>query len=436
MDGQLAKGTTLQTELGGTVEIIQFLAEGGQGEVYIVKYNGTEKKALKWYKKAFIKSLDDGGKAFYDNIKHNVLKGAPSDEFLWMQDITKWKDGLFGYIMDLRPNGYYELTEFSLLHQNFSSYKTVIDVALKIVSAYRILHNAGYSYQDLNDGNFFINPTNGKVLICDNDNVAPDGTPTGIKGKPRFMAPEVVLNSKMPDSLSDRFSMSIILYILFCLNHPLEGKRYLKPGLTTEDQTILYGKQPLFIMNPDDDSNGPHPKIHNNSIIMWKCLPKYMKDIFLASFCSKAYEKPSSRPKELDWLKVLTRFRSEIISCQCGNEVFTENGRSCNCEKCGKRIEIPFRIDFIDYSIPALKGSRIYRCQIGICDEKDALTPVAQLLENKETKKIGVKNKTDKRWDALTPSKVSKKVQPDSIVPLVDGIELIIENESIKISKN
>ena len=30
----------------------------------------------------------------------------------------------------------------------------------------------GYSYQDLNDGNFFINPQSGDVLICDNDNVA------------------------------------------------------------------------------------------------------------------------------------------------------------------------------------------------------------------------------------------------------------------------
>ena len=28
------------------------------------------------------------------------------------------------------------------------------------------------SYQDLNDGNFFIDPQTGKVLICDNDNVA------------------------------------------------------------------------------------------------------------------------------------------------------------------------------------------------------------------------------------------------------------------------
>ena len=62
----------------------------------------------------------------------------------------------------------------------------------------------------MNDGNFFINPNNGKVLICDNENVAPNGTDTGILGKPRYMAPEIVLGKKMPDNLTDRFSMSAV----------------------------------------------------------------------------------------------------------------------------------------------------------------------------------------------------------------------------------
>ena len=325
MEGRLQAGTVIKTDLGGTVKIEKLLGEGGQGEVYLVTYNDSEKKALKWYKK---EAFNDNQMPFYENIKHNIMKGSPADEFLWPQDITEWVDGTFGYIMDLRPDGYYDLTEFLLCHVRFKSFKAVVDIALKIVSAFRILHNEGYSYQDLNDGNFFINPKEGKLLIGDNDNVAPDGTKTGIIGKPRYIAPEVVIGDKMPDSLSDRFSMSIILYMLFCLNHPLEGKRYLKPALTAKDQTELYGKNPLFMMDPDDDSNGPHPVIHRNSIAIWSCLPDYMKNIFIESFSKKAFEKPSSRPRELDWLKVLTRFRSDIVSCKCGNEVFTKNGES------------------------------------------------------------------------------------------------------------
>lgn len=432
MDGSLSNGYTIKTLFGGTVTVEKYLAEGGQGEVYIVDYNG-EKKALKWYKKT---GLGKNPQAFYDNIKQNVMRGAPSQEFLWPLDITEWTDGTFGYVMDLRPKDYYEVTDYMLCNVRFSSYRAIIDAALKIVSAYRILHNSGYSYQDLNDGNFFINPQNGKVLICDNDNVAPDGVETGIIGKPRYMAPEIVLGKSKPNSLSDRFSMSIIIFILFSLTHPLEGKRYLVPALTPALQEKLYGSEPLFIMDPDDHRNGPHEILHRNIIQIWPCLPNYMKDIFTRAFSQKAFQKPSSRPREIDWLNVLTRFRSEIIPCACGNDVFTEDGNSCICESCGKKINVPFKLKLRDYSIPAIKGSRIYRCQLGVCDEKDALSPVAQVLEKPDTKALGIRNKTDRRWDAVSSKGVAKKVAPDEVIPLKDGISFTYADETVTIIEN
>jgi serine/threonine protein kinase len=428
----LATGFCIKTLLGGEVKVEKFLAEGGQGAVYIANYNG-EKKALKWYKKSSLGSNPD---AFYDNIKNNVMRGAPSPEFLWPLDITERVDGTFGYIMDLRPEGYYEVTEFMLTHVRFSSFRATIDAAMHIVSAFRILHNSGYCYQDLNDGNFFINPQNGKVLICDNDNVAPTGTETGILGKPRYMAPEIVLGKKKPDDLSDRFSMSLIIYILFCLNHPLEGKRYLVAGLTPALQEKLYGSEPLFMMDPDDKSNAPHPAVHRNSIIMWKYLPEYMRSIFLSAFSKKAFTQPSARPKELDWLKVLTRFRSEIITCSCGNEIFTEQGNPCQCEKCKRKIPVPFKLVFSEYSIPAMKGSRIYKCQLGVCNADEALAPVAQVVEKKDSGALGIRNKSGKRWDAVNTRGEAKKVAPDDVIPLKDGITFTIDTETITIKAN
>lgn len=432
MNDVLGNGFCVKTLFGGTVKVETFLAEGGQGGVYIADYNG-QKKALKWYKKG---SLGETPTAFYENIKQNVMRGTPSREFLWPLDITEWVDGTFGYIMDLRPNGYYEVTDYMLCHVRFKSYRAIIDAALQIVSAFRILHNAGYSYQDLNDGNFFINPNNGKVLICDNDNVAPDGTETGIIGKPRYMAPEIVLRKSKPNSLSDRFSMSLILYILFCLNHPLEGKRYLVSGLTPALQEKLYGSEPLFIMDPDDSSNGPHPVVHKNSIVVWPCLPDYMKKIFLAAFSQKAFQKPSARPREIDWLNALTRFRSEIVACKCGNEIFTQQGEPCNCEECGSKANIPFKLVLGGYSIPAVKDSRIYRCQLGVCNETDALVPVAQVVEKKNSGALGIRNKSGKRWDAITTKGVARKVAIDEVIPLKDGITFSIDDETIKIKVN
>lgn len=433
VEGPLEKGFCVKTLFGGITVVDKFLAEGGQGWIYLVEYQG-EQKALKWYKN---KGMGETPTAFYENIKQNVMRGAPSREFLWPLDITEWVDGTFGYVMDLRPEGYYEVTEYMLCHVRFRSFRTIVDSALRIVSAFRILHNAGYSYQDINDGNFFIHPETGKVLICDNDNVAPDGTETGIIGKPRYLAPEIAVGKSRPNSLSDRFSMSLILYILFCLNHPLEGKRYLTPVLTQEYQEKLYGTEPLFMMDPTDDRNGPDPVYHKNSIVMWKYMPEYMRNIFLEAFSKKAFQKPEARPKELDWLQILTRFRSEIVDCSCGNEIFTQQGQSCTCEECGCKINIKHCFALSGYQIPAIKGSRIYRCQLGVCDEKDALSAVAQVVAKKNgSGELGIRNKSGRRWDAITSKGVPRKVAPNEVVPVKEGIQLLISGEKIVIKAN
>ncbi len=433
MSDKLSAGFKIKSIFGFLITVEKYLGEGGQGSVYSVRYNG-ELKALKWYKKV---GMGNDPTSFYENIKSNVSSGAPSDAFLWPIDVTDWFDGTFGYIMDLRPDGFYEVTSFMLRQVQFSSYKTAIDSALEIVTAFRVLHNKGYSYQDINDGNFFINPKNGKVLICDNDNVAPNGVKTGILGKPRYMAPEIVMNRKMPDNLSDRFSMSVILFILFCLNHPFEGKRSLVPCLTPSLQEKLYGSDAIFIMESGNTENPPDKIIHKNAIKVWPCLPFYVKELFLKAFCKEATLNPNARPKEVEWINVLVRFRNEILRCECGNEVFTENGNGTVCESCGKKISVPFILEFNDYKIPAVKDSRIYKCQVGISDVSDALQPIGRVFSKKDNPKmLGIKNLSDKNWNATTPSGKTKKVVPDEIIPIIDGISFEAQMENIRIIKN
>ena len=433
MADKLVPGFKVKTLLGSVVTVNKHLGEGGQGDVYAVDYNGKQ-MALKWYKP---NGMGKNPKAFYDNIKNNVMRGSPSNEFLWPLDITEWKDGTFGYIMGLRPDGYHEVTDFMLRNVTFASYRIAIDAALHIVSAFRILHNAGYSYQDLNDGNFFIDPRTGKVLICDNDNVAPNGVETGILGKPRYMAPEIVTGKKKPDNLSDRFSMSIIIFILFCMNHPLEGKRSLAACLSPELQEKLYGTDPVFIMDPTNKENSPDPKIHKNVIKVWPCLPEYMRTLFLSAFSKKAMESPNARPKELDWINNLVKFRSDTIRCQCGNEVFTQNGVPCRCETCKRMIDIPYRLEFSEYAIPGAADSRIYRCQLGTCNADEALMPMGRILAKKEDRSIlGLKNLSDRSWNATTPSGKAKKVMPGEVIPIKDGITFTINTETIQIKSN
>lgn len=414
---QFQPGKVLKTDFGAPIKVIKYLAGGGQGDVYVVEYGG-KKKALKWYK-----DVGKDPESFYENLKRNVDRGSPDKAFLWPEAITEKAEGSFGYIMDLRPEKYHEISEYLLTSVKFSSFKAAVEACIKTASAFRILHNSGLSYQDLNDGNFFINPQTGDVLICDNDNVAPNGTNMGVIGKPRYMAPEIVLGKSLPNTQTDRFSLALILFVILCNNHPFEGKKSLVPCLTPVEAEKLYGSEILFICDPNDQSNAPVKNIHTNVIARWAFMPDYIKDAFLKAFSQQAIQEPGRRPKELDWLKVLVRFRSDIVRCSCGNEVFIKGASTTRCDGCGKPLPIKHTIQLPEYTITAAKGSRIYRCQLGTCNASDALTPVALIVAKDDAPDVlGFKNMTTNILKATTPSGKMKQVQPQEVVPFKAGI--------------
>lgn len=417
---KLETGTVIKSQYDVNITIEKHLGEGGQGDVYQVKY-GNDTKALKWYKK---NALGDDPEVLRNLITQNIEAGSPNDDFLWPTDITEYKDGTFGYIMGLRPQGYYEISEYLLRKARFTSYKTVVDASLNIVNAFRILHNSGYSYQDMNDGNFFIDPKTGKVLICDNDNVAPSGTPTRILGKPGYMAPEIVKGDNKPDEKSDRFSLSVILFLLLCLNHPLAGKRITNVAVVTPAlEKDLYGVNPLFIMDKDDNSNAPNPLIHKNVLNTWKYLPSYIQDIYYKAFSKDGLHEPNKRPQEFEWLEALTRFRSDIIKCQCGCENFADNAKVGNCDGCAKPVAPLVTIELPKYNIPAFPGSRVYRCQLSTCNATEALDIIAKIVPSKsDPTKYGLKNVWNLSLTATTTKGEKREVKPSNVVPVKSGI--------------
>jgi serine/threonine protein kinase len=72
----------------------------------------------------------------------------------------------------------------------------------------------------------------------------PQGSQSGILGKARYMAPEIVLGKNMPDKYSDRYSLAVILFLLFYGGHPLEGKKVLSCSCMTESyEKKFYGSE-------------------------------------------------------------------------------------------------------------------------------------------------------------------------------------------------
>lgn len=291
----LRPGQRINTRLS-ELRVLNLLGSGTQGEVYSVIYNG-EPKALKYY---FPDVFYNKG-AFIQNLQKNIDNRAPTKDFIWPKDRTEMDaEGAFGYVMDLVPKGYYEAGDIFCNPKLFHTFRRVVDACLNIVHAFMILHNEGYVYRDINGGNFFIDPETGKVLICDNDNVGPSSTDTGIRGTPRFMAPEIVVTNKNPDVRSDRHSLAVFIFFLLLCHHPLEGGR--ADMLDAETQRMLYGTDPLFIFDERDRSNALRPNQENNALRMWPLLPEHMRRIFQRAFSKEALRTGRGGPRKSNGL--------------------------------------------------------------------------------------------------------------------------------------
>lgn len=410
------KGYKIPLANGANAVIKKKLGEGGQGVVYLVELGGRD-YALKWYHKGTIHDPD----VFYSNLENNIGKGAPTKAFLWPLYITKRLDGSFGYIMELRPQNYREFSEFLLAKARFTSLTAVTMAALNITNGFRELHRKGFSYQDLNDGNFFIDPATGEVLICDNDNVAPYGESLGIAGKARYMAPEVVRNMKRPDALTDRFSLTVVLYRLLFLDHPLEGRRVVEsPCLTEELELKFYGREPVFVYDPTDASNRPVHGVHPNEMRLWGLYPQFVRDKFIEALSKGAMTGADPRPTDNDWQLTFSRLRDCIVKCPCGEETFLNLQGDSRCLGCGRTIPKPPVLNCHNnkYAVPMFPGVKLYRLHIdsGVDDYSEA---VGEVVRNPQKPDLwGLRNLSGIVWNVETKSGEIRPVESGKLAPV------------------
>jgi serine/threonine protein kinase len=397
---ELKEGTTVKLSNGGQVKVLKELGRGGQGIVYLCEFNGQQ-YALKWY-------LHDYLESFYNNLKTNVQNGSPnkSKAFLWPLMLTEKQYDSYGYVMGLRPGDYKEFGDFLLNKVNFSSAGAVLNAAFQICEGFYNLHLGGYSYQDLNDGNFFLNPTTGDVLICDNDNVTAQGQNLGIAGKMRYMAPEIVLGQK-PDKYSDFFSLSVMLFLLFFRNHPFEGQKTLVPCMTEVHEKKFFGSEAVFVYDKDDKTNLPVTGIHTNVIKLWPLYSTILRNTFLEAFSQDCLKNPTKRPIVSKWQKVLIDMRNSIIIDSNGNESFL---------KAGEKPEFAIQTD-TEGVISLSPKKTVY---IG-----KNISPVAQVRINKsDTTVWALQNLTNEKWMVETASGKLKEVAPNEIMPTKPGLKI------------
>ena len=419
------KGSKIHVVGGGEAEVIsdEPLGEGGQGEVYKVKYNGQE-YALKWYTNNRILNDDE----FKENLRSNIVSGPIGGSFVWPLHLVEEKDR-YGYIMDLIPPNYVSMVDIlnkckkklssdgkSVLSTpvGFKSLETMFVASINIINSFKLLHRSGYCYKDLNDGGLYFDVETGNVLVCDCDNVAPDGKGSSI-GKPGYMAPELVTHSGKSCINTDKHSLAVILYKLLFKDDPLKGKRvYEKVTLTGAVELEVYGNNPLFVMDPNDTSNGPVRGINDNVLKFWNLYPESIRNEFIQTF-GPGLKDSNRRTIPQQWFIVMSKSLSEMISCPCGRptrflEEEQHENSSFTCPRCGLTSPI-FNVGGIDMVM--CKGANIRKYQ-SVADNDDPII-TGSIVENKvKSGMYGIKNESNETWIANYIDGRQKIIAPGS----------------------
>lgn len=425
------------------------LGGGGQGTVYKVKDLRTGKIfALKIYSHVM-------SSAFIDNVRKNIIKGAPNDiSFLWPLGLTeplgRNKDK-YGYIMDLYDSKKY--ASFAKIVKgkvSFPSKELQLATLIDLVDAFEELHAEGLSYQDLNDGGVLFDCKNGKVLICDNDNVAPTGINIPmdqegrfIQGKFKYMAPEVAIRMFKPDKYSDRFSLAVIMFLLLLHAHPFDGAKRLSGQLTPALQEKIYGTQPVFIFHPNDTSNRPDPQIDINALKAWPLLPDFIQKLFIKTFTSgmpsigkrrdELERERQERVSEKDWREALHLWLDKMCNCpKCKHSVCADvqnnQIKEIICPHCGKKVKIDLPILLIR------KNGKIVRTIILEDGKQIAKRTVTNEHSNepafvvKRSKKVsdayGIENLLNYQWKCSQFGAKDRLVKTNEFVGAFNGVHI------------
>ena len=418
---QKVRTTTTRKEC----RVEKYLGGGGQGEVYQATLDGKP-VALKWYYPA--SATPEQQKA----LETLVRMGPPSDRFLWPTELAAATSTPgFGYVMPLRDRRFRSIVDL-MKRRIEPSFRALATAGLELSHSYLQLHAKGLCYRDISFGNAFFDPDTGEILICDNDNVAVDNQArSAVYGTPRFMAPEIVRGEAVPGTQTDLFSLAVLLFYMFVMHHPLEGKKELEiKCLDLPAMKKLYGTEPLFIFDPVDSSNEPDRQYHRNAVAFWTVYPRFLRDLFTKAFTEGIKDPQHGRVRESNWRAVMVRLRDSIIYCtHCNAENFHDPDAPSDevrlCWSCRHGLRLPPRVRIGRNFVMLNHDTMLFAHHVDEEKKYDFTQPVAAVTKHPSDPSIwGLKNLSIQTWSATNQRGEVKDVSPGRSVSLALGMRI------------
>jgi len=220
---------------------------------------------------------------------------------------------------------------------------------------------------------------------------------------------------------------------MLMVHHPLEGKKESDiKCLDLPAMNKLYGFEPIFIFDPNDDSNRPQPSYHDNALAFWPLYPQFVRDLFIKAFTVGIHD-PQARVRESEWRAAMVQLRDAIIYCpHCGAENFYDvarlkasGGHPGTCWSCNGNLVLPPRIRIDDDIVMLNWDTKLYPHHIDPDRMYDFTTPVAELAQHPRDPNIwGLKNIGPEKWVITTDTGDIKDVEPGRSTRLAAGIKV------------
>lgn len=409
----LAQGSVLPLRDGRRLVVGPLLGEGGQGWVHrATPCDGGAEVAVKWYRPDVVTGEQ------VSLVRDLVDMPAPSPAFLWPTDIIEHGGG-FGYTMPLRPDEFRPISDL-LTGRVDAPFSVVIRLCLQLADAFLRLHAEGLVYRDISLGNVFVDARSGRVLVCDTDNVGVDGAVhSRVLGTSRFMAPEIVRGEAAPSIATDLYSLSVLIFYLLMVHHPLLGRRELAfPCLDAAAEQSLFGTDPVFVFDPADPSNRPDPAAHSTVLLYWNLYPEYLRADFVRAF-TVGLRDARARVREGIWRERMARLLDALVTCSCLAENVTAAGEQVRCWQCGRLTDPTIKLE-IDQRVLVLGRDRVvYRHHL--MRDYDFRTVVARIVQHPDRPAVwGLRNESGDNWRVRFAAGSTVIVEPGRTVGLVD----------------
>jgi hypothetical protein len=213
---------------------------------------------------------------------------------------------------------------------------------------------------------------------------------------------------------------------MLMMHHPLEGKKEIELHcLDLPAMNRLYGTEPVFIFDPDDESNRPVRGYHDNALEYWPIYPQFLRDLFTKAF-TDGIRDPESRIRESEWRAAMVRLRDSIFYCpHCGLENFYDietlrgSGEKLGaCWSCRRDLRLPPRIRVGENIIMLNHDTQLFPHHTGET-MYDFSHPIAEITQHPKDPSIwGLKNLSDKKWVITTADGSMRDISPGRSVRL------------------